>query len=251
MSVWRRTHKEAAGAWRSLRYDMGRRPADPPAGGPDVTSTGMNTFGGTSWDFGPEPTELPVAGRMPPPRRQSQRRAVAVSSLGLLTVIGAAGAYLVVVNGLVPIRDEGPAAAGTLPPATAEAVLGRAEPAHRALRIPSSQDPVGQDPVGQDPASQDPAGQDPAPTPVSPRPAQRAHPKPVRKMSPLRTMKPTKTKCDCDHPPVPTPTAPASAPSPTPSAPTSPPTSASSSDESGNPSESPEPRMRPHHRRHH
>jgi len=267
MSVWRRTHKEAAGAWRSLRYDMGRRPADPPAGGPDVTSTGMNTFGGTSWDFDPGPTEMPVAGRMPPPRRRTPRRrtprrAVAVSSLGLLTVVGAAAAYLVAVNGLVPIRDEGPAAAGTLPPATAEAVLGRAKTAHRALRITSSQDP--------------------APTPVSPHPVQgaeraaqgaeraaqgakraaqgakraaqgakRAEPKPLRKMSPLRTIKPTKPKCDCDHPPVPTPTAPASAPSPTPSAPTSPPTSASSPDESGNPSESPEPRMRPHHRRHH
>lgn len=250
MSVWRRTRKEAAGAWRSVRYDMGRRPSEPPAGGPDVTSTGMNTFGGTSWDFDPEPTEMPVAGRMPPPRPRTPRGAVAVSSLGLLTVIGAAAAYLVVVNGLVPIRDEGPAAAGTLPPAagtlppaTAEAVLGRAKSTHRALRITSSQDP--------------------APTPVPPHPAQgteraaqgaaqrAAESKPLRKMSPLRTIKPTKTKCDCDHPPVPTPTAPATAPSPTPSAPTSPPTSASSSDESGNPSESPEPRRRPHHRRHH
>lgn len=50
MSVWRRTRNEVAGAWRSLRYDLSRRPepgvtrAAAPA--PDVTSTGMSTFGG-------------------------------------------------------------------------------------------------------------------------------------------------------------------------------------------------------------
>ena len=68
MSLWRRTSTEMAGAWRSLRYDMGRRPSEPPAGGPDVTSTGMCTFGGQAWDFGSESIELPVAGRAPAPR---------------------------------------------------------------------------------------------------------------------------------------------------------------------------------------
>jgi hypothetical protein len=242
MRVWRRTRTEAAGAWRSLRYDMGRRPSDPPAGGPDVTSTGMNTFGGTSWGFGPEPTEMPVAGRMPAPRRRSPRRAVAVSALGLLTVVGAAGAYLVVVNGLVPMRDEGPAAAATLPPATGEAGLGPSTKSPRALRITSATDP--------------------APAIVPPRPAQKPALKPgpapeaPRKAIPFRTINPTTPECGCDHPPVPTPTAPASAPSATPSAPASPSTSASSSDAdpTDERSESPEPRKNQkhgHHRRHH
>jgi hypothetical protein len=242
MSVWRRTRTEAAGAWRSLRYDMGRRPSDPPAGGPDVTSTGMNTFGGAPWEFGPEPTEMPVAGRMPAPRRRSPRRAVAVSALGLLTVVGAAGAYLVVVNGLVPIRDEGPAAAATLPPATAEAGLGPSTKAPRALRINSATDPS---PIVAPPR--------PAQTPAQ---KQGPAPEPPRKANPFRTINPTKPVCGCDHPPVPTPTAPASAPSATPSAPTSPSASASSSDAdpTDEPSESPEPRknQKPgHHRRHH
>ena len=98
-----------AGAWRSLRYDMGRRPSEPPAGGPDVTSTGMNTFGGTQWDFArSRPRCRSPAGR---PRRAGGP--LLVSAFGLLTVLGAAGAYLVVVNGLVPLRGQTPAAAGT------------------------------------------------------------------------------------------------------------------------------------------
>lgn len=222
MSVWRRTRTELAGAWRSFRYDMGRRPPEPPADGPDVTSTGMNTF----WDF-PEPTEMPVAGRMPPPRKSG--RAVAVSALGLLTVVGAAGAYLVVVNGLVPIRDEGPAAAGTVPPATAG--IGR-PPAARPRK------PV----IG--------------PTTVAPRsPKQtvrKAEERPVVAPRPphkTRAIKPASPIC-CTNPPVPTPTAPASSPSPTTSAPTNAPTKPSPSiSSSDNPSESPEPRKPPHHRR--
>jgi hypothetical protein len=238
-----------------LRYDMGRRPSDPPAGGPDVTSTGMNTFGGRSWEFGPEPTEMPVAGRMPAPRRRSPRRAVAVSALGLLTVVGAAGAYLVAVNGLVPMRDEGPAAAATLPPAGGEAGLGPSTKSPRALRITSATDPA--------PAIVPPRpAQKPAPNPAE-NPAQKQGrvPEPPRKAIPVRTLHPTKPGCGCDHPPVPTPTAPASAPSATPSAatpsvPTSPSAGASSPDAGATeqPSESPEPRRNQkhgHHPRHH
>jgi hypothetical protein len=241
MSVWRRTRTEVAGAWRSMRYDMGRRPSEPPADGHDVTSTGMNTFGGASWALdpgylGPEPTEMPIAGRMPAPRRRSPRRAMAVSAFGVLTVAGAAGAYLVVVNGLVPLRDEGPAAAGTLPPATAETGIGRSP---RAPRIPVDRTPG-----------------NPAPVMINTTPADRPPavvvPRPPRKASPIRTRKPANQIC-CVNPPVPTPTAPASSPSPTPSATTSPSASASGSgNPSGNPSETPEPRksQKPgHHRR--
>jgi hypothetical protein len=229
MRVWRRTRTELAGAWRSMRYDLGRRPAEPPADGPDVTSTGMNTFGGTAFDFGPEPIEMPVAGRMPEPRR-SPRRAVAVSSLGLLTVVGAAGAYLVVVNGLLPMRDEGPAAAGTVPPATT-AAIGRSPRVPRKVTGPTRA----------------------APTPAVTRAVAPPLPPAPRKVSPIRTEKPTNPIC-CVNPPVPTPTAPASSPSPTTSTPAEPTTSASASgDPSHSPSESPEPRKSPkpgHHRRH-
>jgi hypothetical protein len=236
MSVWRRTRTEVAGAWRSVRYDMGRRPFEPPADGPDVTSTGMNTFGGAAWD-GPEPTEMPIAGRMPAPRRhpRSTGRAVVVSALGLLTVVGAAGAYLVVVNGLVPMRDEGAAAAGTLPPAaatsTAEAQIGRSPQTPRTAVAKRRPAPV----INATPVEREPVV---------------AVPRAPEKASPIRTKKPTNPIC-CVDPPVPTPTAPTSSPSPTPSATTSPSPSAATSD---NPSESPEPRnsRKPdHHRRPH
>jgi hypothetical protein len=239
MRVWRRTRTEMAGAWRSLRYDMGRRPFEAPADGPDVTSTGMSTFAGMSWDYGPEPTEMPVAGRMPAPRRRTPRRAVAMSAFGLLTVVGAAGSYLVVVNGLVPMRDEGPAAAATVPPvapATADAAIG---PSLRSPRVARTSSPA-----------------DPAPV-IGTRPPRRTDVV-VAPLPPPRTtkpLKPTRPDCRCGNPPVPTPTAPASSPSPTPSAPMSPSASASNSDDpSADPSESPEPRKSwksGHHRRPH
>jgi hypothetical protein len=246
MSLWRRTSSEVAGAWRSVRYDLGRRPAEPPADGPDVTSTGMCTFGGQAWDLGydgPEPTEMPVAGRMPPPRRPP-RRAALVSAFGLLTVIGAAGAYLVVVNGLVPVRDEQPAAAGTFPAAappvevTADSGIGPSTPSPRR-HLPAAST------VRPTPA----AGAGGAATAVPPEPM-------VRRARPVRTVKRAGPECVCDHPPVPTPTAPASGPSPTPSAPVtvSPSVSPSGGVTFGTPGESPEPvsrRKAGHHRWHH
>lgn len=237
MGVWRRTSTEMAGAWRSLRYDMGRRPFEPPADGPDVTSTGMNTFGGgTSGDLGPEwcgpdPAEMPVAGRMPKPRRRERSpwRTMAVSGLGLLTVAGAAGAYLFAVNGLVPMRDAGPAAAGTVPPATTTAESG--------------------------------LGGSPRTTRTEPRPAKTATtvkteaapqprtPSPMRTSKQIKTIKTTSPIC-CRKPPVPTPTAPASSPSPTPTASASPSASVSDPD-SDNTSEFLGPRRSWHHRRPH
>jgi hypothetical protein len=236
MSVWRRTRTEAAGAWRSLRYDMGRRPFEAPADGPDVTSTGMSTFGGlTSWEYGPEPTAMPVAGRMPAPRRRSPKRAMMVSAFGTLTVLGAAVSYLVVVNGFVPMRDQGPAAAGTLPtppPAvvttttTADAGIGRSPKAVPTTKAVASVKP--------------PVTHDAQPIAASPRKVLKPAAKPT---SPLNL------------PPVPTPTAPAKAPTPTTPTTTSPSASPSTSDDpSTNPSESVEPRKswQPgHHRRPH
>jgi hypothetical protein len=226
-----------------LRYDMGRRPSDPPADGPDVTSTGMSTFGGTAWDVGADPLEMPVAGRMPEPRR-SPRRAVAVSALGLLTVLGAAAAYLVVVNGLVPMRDEKPAAAGTLPAATADSGIGSSGRSPRVTRDTTTTTPT--DPLP------------PAVGTLGPRPAGNVvAPMPPRQPGPDRTVKPTSPVCRCGksaNPPVPTPTAPTSSPSPTSSSPASSPSASPSDDPSDDPGESPEPRKswKPgHHRRHH
>jgi hypothetical protein len=233
MSVWRRTRTEVAGAWRSVRYDMGRRPSEPPADGPDVTSTGMNTFTGAAWDCGPEPVDMPVAGRMPEPKRGSARRSVAVSAFGVMTVVGAAGAYLVAVNGLVPLRDAGPAAAGTVPPATtAESGIGRSPRTPGKPVIDPARPPEPTVPTGR-----------------YTRKAQEPAPRPPQKVSPIRTTKPTNLIC-CANPPAPTPTAPTTSPSPTPSASPAPSTSASNS---GNPGESPEPRqsVQPGHRRRH
>jgi hypothetical protein len=221
-----------------LRYDMGRRPSEPPADGPDVTSTGMSTFGGTAWDS----REMPVAGRMPAPRR-SPRRGVAVSALGLLTVLGAAAAYLVVVNGLVPMRDEKPAAAGTLPPATADSAIGsshrvtahtRATPVTGPTAVTGPASIVGPTSAAVRALGPRPTGNDDAVAPVPPT-----------RPGPVRTTKPAGTV----HPPVPTPTAPASSPSPTSSSPS--PSASPSASASDNPSESPGPRKsrKPGHHR--
>lgn len=102
MTLWRRTRNEAAGAWRSLRYDLGRREpgrhAPPPRRGArrgavhqDVTSSGLHTFGG-SLGLRPYPRGGPDVRRT--------RRLVAVSTLGALAVAGAAGSYFAVIGGV-------------------------------------------------------------------------------------------------------------------------------------------------------
>lgn len=225
MSLWRRTRSEVAGAWRSFRYDVGRRPADPPAEGPDVTSTGMCTFGGQTGVSEPF-SQIPKARRHPP------RRAAAVSAFGLLTVIGAAGAYLAVVNGLGSLLNEQTAAAGTLPPvpaATSDSRIGSGPAAHRPhpRKVPA---PV------HAPAT---AGGVPAGATV-PGLARTSVGGPARPGGQVRTKKTVNRKCGCPNPPVPTPTAPSSSPSPVPSessAPSDSPTPGESSATSG---ESPE-----------
>jgi hypothetical protein len=223
MSLWRRTRSEVAGAWRSLRYDLGRRPPEPPADGPDVTSTGMCTFG----------VPVGVADPVAPVARRPPRRAAAVSAFGLLTVVGAAGAYLAVVNGLGSLLNEQTAAAGTLPPATA-ATSATADsgigPSTRRPRVRAA----------------------PAPTPKAsptPEPARTMLTPPARPAGPVRTKK----ACGCGDPPVPTPTAPASTPSPTPSETASASDSPTPGESSATPGESPEPSGSPagrHRRRH-
>jgi len=233
MSLLRRVRGELSGALRSMRYDMGRRPVEPPAHGPDVTSTGMNTFGGHVLE--------------PDPARRPPRRVPMVAAFGVLTIVAAAGAYL----GVVRMLAQTPAAADTFPPGPAVTSTftpnagiggGPATMTRPGTTLPKAADAV--------------PGPTTAPA-VAPDPAD---PTVARNASPIRTTNPTKGECACGFPPVPTPTAPATSPSTSPSGgpsdspypsdsgdPSPSETSATPSD-SAEPSDSPQAR---HHRRHH
>jgi hypothetical protein len=232
MSLLRKTRAEVAGAWRSLRYDLGRRPAEPPADGPDVTSTGMSTFGVPMVTF-TEQSAVPV--RRP-------RRALAAGVFGMLTVAGAALAYLGVVNGLGSPALERPAAAETVPAqppaphATSDARVGPGPAPSRVVR-----------PVGTPGAVK----RVPSPTEITPG---RATPKSA---TVKKETKSTNPHCVCgENLPIPTPTAPAG-PTPAPSSASpsadassqpSPSDASASPSDSGKPSESPRKRHRRHNR---
>ncbi|MEV1287936.1 hypothetical protein [Micromonospora sp. NPDC049679] len=80
MSTWQGVRRELAGAWRSLRYDLARRP----------TAT-RHPYGSADWAEGRKP-----------------RRLLAMSGIGMLAVVGAIGTYFGVVIGLgALISDEG------------------------------------------------------------------------------------------------------------------------------------------------
>jgi hypothetical protein len=219
MNMWRRTRTEMAGAWRSVRYDMGQRPAEPSAG-PDVTSTGMSTFGGAVG-----------------PATGSPRRLVTVSAFGVLAAAGAAGTYFAVAGGLGALLTEKPAAAQPNPLAAAAPPAGDTSTAS----------------IGLGPASR-PDAPAPAATPVATAAAPAAVPSRVlphgARVAPERAKPAAPRPCACPAPPVPTPTDPVSpsaspSPSPSPSESASPSPSASPSV-----SESAEAVMRRSHRRH-
>ncbi|GGN03764.1 hypothetical protein FHR83_001146 [Actinoplanes campanulatus] len=177
MSLWRNVRGEMAGAWRSVCYDLGRRPAgrDPR---PDVTSTGMSTFPGSLVDL---PEEPPRTDARPP------RRFVAVTAFCALGLTGAAGSYLVATTtfaGETADRPSAPpAVAAPLPPDQVEPVGGVAGMGavpvarERRPRVVTKARPV-----------------EPAPTTVIT----------TRPPSVARTSAPG---CDCETPPAPTPTA--------------------------------------------
>jgi hypothetical protein len=99
MSLWRTTRNELAGAWRSLRYDLHRHSeADARRAEMfhDVTSDGLSIFGGPIDDVNPDFDEYDR-----PPRRRA-----AVVAFGALAVVGAAGSYFAVVNGLGALLTE-------------------------------------------------------------------------------------------------------------------------------------------------
>ena len=213
MNPWRRTRSELAGAWRSVRYDLGKRSGadledDPVA---DVTSTGMSTFGG------PLAGE-PYTGYALDQERRPPRRVAAAGAFGVLAVAGAAGSYFAVVNGLGSLLAEKPAGAEPYP--LAAAAPPQAEAASTAGMGRGNARPV-----------EAPA---PATVLVVPTTAATATPAPavarqVRARTtpapPRRTTTPAAPVppgCDCMTPPVPTPTAPSASPSDSPSAPATP-----------------------------
>ena len=211
MSLLRRSRAELAGAWRSLRYDMGRRPAEPMSGGgPDMTSTGMSTFGGAEFTGSSDPAVgtgfagrlaarcdggrslRPNAGGYTVPRW-----AVAFTAFGALTMAGAAAAYLGVVHGVGAMIPTGPAAAGTFAArsvATQDARRGQGSAPRTPVRTTAE---------AEAPAPQLTSAPLPPPGTTQPRTPASALP-----------TKPASPDCDCDSPPVPTPTVPTSPPSP-------------------------------------
>jgi hypothetical protein len=197
MSLWRRTRTEVAGAWRSVRYDMGRRPPEP-AVGPDVTSTGMSTFAGAV----DQATGAP-------------RRLVIVSAFGVLAVAGAAGTYIAVAGGFGALLTEKPAAAqpypltAAAPPAgdTSNAGLGQGPATvSRPDAVAAAAPPAV--PVASAATAATPAA---VPGPMLPR---------APRVTAERAKPPAPRPCACPAPPVPTPTQPSPSPSasPTPSA---------------------------------
>jgi hypothetical protein len=224
MNMWRRTRTEVAGAWRSVRYDMGRRPAEPSAE-PDVTSTGMSTFGGAVGEATGSP-----------------RRLVTASAFGVLLMAGVAGTYFAVAGGLGALLTEKPAAAQPNPLAVAGPPAGDASTAG-----------IGHGPVSAGHPDA-PAAAAPAATPEATAATPAAVPSRVlpraAHVAPERAKPPAPRPCACPAPPVPTPTDPVSlsaSPSPSPSASESASPSPSASPSA---SESAEAMMRrSHHRR--
>ena len=197
MSLWRMARDEMAGAWRSLRYDLRRR-SDADARRAtefhDATSNEVSTFGGP----GTDPYSVHDEYARPP------RRLVAVSAFGLLALVGAAGSYFAVVNGLGDLLAEGPPGSGPFP-LVAEAAPA---PPGTVRQAPTARLGYGA-PIA------------PSPTPLTaPLRAKAAFPGSTSTKGPAaeggvapRTAAPTKTPCRC-APPAPIPTFPSAGPRP-------------------------------------
>jgi len=244
MTLWRKARTEVAGAWRSMRYDLGRpepdadRPgpgtsARPGAGYPDVTSTGLSTFGGAGLTGGLRTSY----GEQLVPR---PRRLAAVSAFGVLAVVGAAGSYFAVVNGVGALVGDKPVGAEPYPLAAeaprgtdgdlSNSGLGRGT-ANAAGPPPAAPTTTAELAPGAVRVLPTPtAAAPPAVAPRSPRTTVAGKPAPGRP-----EIRPT--AC-CLNPPVPTPTVPVPTPH-SPSATPSPDSSVPDGDASPEPSESP------------
>jgi len=209
MNPWRRTRSELAGAWRSVRYDLGKRPDaglpyddhDPVA---DVTSTGMSTFGG------PLAGE-PYTGYDVDHARRPPRRVAAAGAFGALAVVGAAGSYFAVVNGLGSLLTQTPAGAEPYPLAVAappeqeaDSTAGMGRGSARSFEEPK--------PATVLVVPTTAATTTPPPAAVARQVTARTTATPPRRTA--TPAAPAPPVCDCMTPPVPTPTAPSPTPSP-------------------------------------
>ncbi|MEV8507642.1 hypothetical protein AB0368_22875 [Actinoplanes sp. NPDC051475] len=233
MTLWRTTRNEVAGAWRSLRYDLGRREGEPGAAQagtapavPDVTATGFSTFGGAGITDGLRTAYGVDQARHP-------RRLVAVTAFGVLAVAGATGSYFAVVNGLGALLSD-PGGAEPYPLAAAAPGGAHGDLSHEGLGQGSAPDTV---------TAPQPTG---GTIRVLPNPVATTARPPVTRIAPLLPHRSTvggadpatgPTDCDCLTPPVPTPTA---APS-TPNDPSPTPSPSASTDDSAEPEPSDDP----------
>ncbi|MDI6097961.1 hypothetical protein QLQ12_05020 [Actinoplanes sp. NEAU-A12] len=196
MSLWRNVRGEMAGAWRSICYDLGRRPAerDP---GPDVTSTGLNTFPGSLVDL---PAGPPETDARPP------RRFVAVTAFCALAACGAAGSYIVATTAFAGRMSDTTVAAAAPPgghEAQDEAIRGGMAGMGRVPQTPGRQRAV---PTPTVTATSGAVGVAVPPQATATRSAARAG----TGRTAGGTTKPVTVdpECHCETPPVPTPTAP-------------------------------------------
>jgi hypothetical protein len=192
MSLWRNVRAEMAGAWRSVCYDLGRQPPARGAAGPDVTSTGMNTFPGSlaGLDL---PAGTPEDGDRPP------RRIVAVAAFCALAACGAAGSYLVATTAFAGRMTDAPAEAPPVAVAPMPPVFEAGPPAR----------PHGHTGMGGTVRKPRAAAVPPSPVVTTTTRTVLATPPPTRENTHPAPPVATSPDCDCDTPPVPTPTAPA------------------------------------------
>ena len=215
MSLLPRIRAEVAGAWRSVGYDLGRRPSEPdPGTGPDVTSTGMNTFPGSLLDL---PMSQPVTNARPP------RRFVAVTAFCALAAVGAGGSYVAATT----LFAEATPAVTQAAPGPDEATGGLVSPRRPDERSGKERRGSGPDKVSDAmgsvpmaagrPRTATPAGPGRAGKPATTRAARTAPPVAVKPApttpagrrtiaAPPRATRSATPECDCLTPPVPTPT---------------------------------------------
>ncbi|WP_146246236.1 hypothetical protein [Actinoplanes xinjiangensis] len=191
MSLWRNVRSETAGAWRSLCYDLGWRPEPGAGAGPDVTSTGMNTFPGSLVDL---PAEPRVDEARPP------RRFVTVAAFCALAMCGAAGSYLVATTAFAGRMTDTPVAA---PAVAAAPVPPRFE--NPAPTATATGDSAGMGRTPRKPHTTAPA---PLPPVVTTTTRIVVPPPPTREKTQPAAPVTGSPECDCDTPPVPTPTVP-------------------------------------------
>lgn len=154
--------REVSGAWRSFRYDLSRRPV-------------------RADDDAPTDVIYPEY----EPAHRPRRRVIAATTFGALSLVGAAGTYFAVINGLSALASEEAA-----PPDRLPAVVGSPSPSPTVRGVAAVPRPT-------------PSRHVPPPAGGKPSPTGRG----VLGRAPVRPPGPSPT-CACVTPPVPTPTSP-------------------------------------------